>query len=67
MTTRVPLTPERRQQLHDFAYGLGATYDAAIEFLLREVCRVNESPMAAGDRLRPKFQPNVARRKEGGR
>ena len=61
MTDRVPVTPERRKELHQFALGLGATYDEAIGFLLKLARKPDETSIAAGDRLRPQFNSAIDR------
>lgn len=64
MTDRVPVTPKRRKELHDFALGLGTTYDEAIGFLLKLARKPDETLIAAGDRLRPQFNSAFDRQNE---
>ncbi len=55
MTSRVPVTPETHARLQDFARGLGATFDGAINFLLGKVIDNKES-LFAGRELRDEFR-----------
>lgn len=52
MTDRVPVMKDTREELRDFAKGLGVTYDTAIRFLLRTIREENEAAFMAGHRLR---------------
>jgi hypothetical protein len=64
MNDRVPVTKERRKELHEFALGLGTTYDEAIGFLLKFVRKPDETPLSAGDRLRPQFNSALDRQND---
>lgn len=55
MTSRVPVTPDTHSRLQDFARGLGATFDDAINFLMDKTIDKEESLMA-GRKLRDEFR-----------
>lgn len=52
VNSRVSVTEETRDELKDFANGLGATYDETIKFLLDMIRAGDEDNLLAGRRLR---------------
>lgn len=52
VNSRVSVTEETRDELKDFANGLGVTYDEAIKLLLGMVRQGNEELIVSGRRLR---------------
>lgn len=68
-TSRIPVTDETRDRLKDFARGLDANYDGALNFLLdlltddeildylmSNLPERDESPLELGGRLRTKYR-----------
>lgn len=53
-TTHIPLTPEVRDAIRDFARGMGTDYSTAVRRLLHEVALTNEQPIETGLRMRGK-------------
>lgn len=58
MTSRVPVAADTHSRLQEFAQGLGATFDGAINFLLDRVIDKQEG-FVAGKELRPKYKEVV--------
>ncbi len=55
LTSRIPVTPEVHQRLRDFASGLDATYDEALDYIL-DILTEGSNPMLKGLEHRPKFR-----------
>ena len=57
---RIPVADDTIHRLRDFADGLGATYDDAINFLIDMATDEDENPKLAGHRLRGLYDPVFA-------
>lgn len=55
VSSRIPVTPEVHERLRDFAKGLDATYDEALDYIL-DILTEGVNPMLKGLEHRQRFQ-----------